>query len=372
MSFSGSDYEMMARALRLARRGCYTTQPNPRVGCVLARDGEVVGEGFHEYAGGPHAEINALAQAGERARGATAYVTLEPCSHTGKTGPCSQALIAAKVGRVIAAMEDPNPLVSGRGLKQLRDSSIDAVSGLMADEAGLLNPGFIKRMREGMPWVRLKMATSLDGRTAMASGESKWITGTAARRDVQRLRARSDAILTGIGTVLADDPSMNVRLNKDELGSPRPPYQPLRVVLDTDLRTPPQARIIGEDSRLMIIHDSRERDRQLALESQGAILARLPRVGGHLDLHQVFQLLAKKEVNECHVEAGSVLAGALLHAGLVDELVIYMAPHLMGEAARGVAAIPGLLTMSDRIGLDIVDIVAVGKDWRITATVKRG
>ncbi len=371
MPFSAIDHAMMARALRLARRGCYTTQPNPRVGCVLTRDGDIVGEGFHEYAGGPHAEINALAQAGDWARGATAYVTLEPCSHTGKTEPCSQALIEAKVQRVIAAMEDPNPLVSGRGLQQLRESGIDASSGLMADEAAALNPGFIKRMREGMPWVRLKMAASLDGRTAMASGESKWITGTAARQDVQRLRARSDAILTGVGTVLADDPSMNVRLGKDELGIQRAPHQPLRVVLDTDLQTPPAARIFGEDGRLIILHDSDERDRQQALEDKGAELVQMPRVDGRLDLHRVLQWLAKREVNECHVEAGSVLAGALLRAALVDELIIYMAPHLMGDAARGIAAIPGLLTMSDRIAVEIDDIVAVGKDWRITAKVAR-
>ncbi len=371
MSFSGIDHAMMARALRLAWRGCYTTQPNPRVGCVLTRDGDIVGEGFHEYAGGPHAEINALAQAGDRARGATAYVTLEPCSHSGKTGPCSQALIEAKVQRVIAAMEDPNPLVSGRGLQQLRESGIDANSGLMADEAAALNPGFIKRMREGLPWVRLKMAASLDGRTAMASGESKWITGTAARQDVQRLRARSDAILTGVGTVLADDPSMDVRLGKDELGIQRAPHQPLRVVLDTNLQTPPAARILGEDGRLIILHDSNEQDRQQALEDKGAELVQMPRVDGRLDLHRVLQWLAKREVNECHVEAGSVLAGALLQAALVDELIIYMAPHLMGTTTRGIAAIPDLLTMSDRIAVEIDDIVAVGKDWRITAKVVR-
>ena len=367
MAFSAVDHEMMARALRLARRGLYTTQPNPRVGCVLWRDGEIVGEGFHEYAGGPHAEINALARAGERARGATAYVTLEPCSHTGKTGPCSQALILAGVKRVIAAMEDPNPLVSGRGLMQLREHGIESEYGLMGDAAAALNPGFIKRMRTGEPWVRLKVATSLDGRTAMASGESMWITGPAARRDVQRLRARSGAILTGIGTVLADDPSMNVRIDPDELGSPRTPHQPLRVVLDTDLRIPADARIIAADGRLVVVHDSADVARLRMLEAKRIELVRVQRENERLDLRQVLRFLGEREVNECHVEAGSILAGALLRQALVDELVIYMAPHLMGDAARGLASIPGLLKMSDRIMLDIVDIAAVGKDWRITA-----
>ncbi len=367
MAFDAFDHEMMARALRLARRGLYTTQPNPRVGCVITRAGEIVGEGFHEYAGGPHAEINALAQAGERAAGATVYVTLEPCSHTGKTGPCSQALIAAKVGRVVAAMEDPNPLVSGQGLAQLDAAGIATASGLLADEAAALNPGFIKRMRRGMPFVRLKSAMSLDGRTAMASGESMWITGEPARLDVQRLRARSEAILTGIGTVLADDPALNVRVGRETLGAPREPFQPLRVVLDTDLRMPPDARIIGNDGRLLVIHDSDDEARQAALRARGAELLRLPREGERLDLGAVMAALAEREVNECHVEAGSTLAGALFAAGLVDELVVYMAPHLMGDAARGLATIPGLLKMADRIALDIADIRQVGDDWRITA-----
>ena len=372
MVFDRLDHEMMARALRLARRGLYTTQPNPRVGCVIARDGEIVGEGFHEFAGGPHAEINALAVAGERARGATAYVTLEPCCHTGKTGPCSTALIEAGVARVVAAMEDPNPQVAGRGLAQLRKAGIDTAVGLLAEEAATLNPGFIKRMCTGLPFVRLKSAMSLDGRTAMASGESMWITGPAARRDVQRLRARSEAILTGIGTVLADDPQLNVRIGADELGIARPPHQPLRVVLDTDLRTPVDARIIGDDGRLLIVHDSDDHERARALTTAGAELIRLPRDGKpRLDLRQALGLLAEREVNECHVEVGATLAGMLLADRLVDELVIYMAPHLMGDAARGLATIPGLLAMSERIALEITDIRAVGNDWRIAARCPR-
>ena len=372
VAFDSFDHEMMARALRLARRGLYTTQPNPRVGCVIARDGEIVGEGFHEYAGGPHAEINALAAAGERARGATAYVTLEPCCHTGKTGPCSTALIDAGVARVVAAMEDPNPRVAGKGLAQLREAGIDTAVGLLAAEAAALNPGFVKRMREGLPFVRLKSAMSLDGRTAMASGESMWITGPAARRDVQRLRARSEAILTGIGTVLADDPELNVRIGAAELGIARAPYQPLRVVLDSDLRTPPDARIFGDDGRLLIIHDSDDEERAGALTAAGAELVRLPREGeSRLDLRKTLELLAEREVNECHVEVGATLAGALLAERLVDELVIYMAPHLMGDAARGLATIPGLLKMSDRIALDIADVRVVGSDWRISARCPR-
>ncbi len=367
MAFDAFDHEMMARALRLARRGLYTTQPNPRVGCVIVRDGEIVGEGFHEHAGGPHAEIEALARAGERAAGATVYVTLEPCCHTGRTGPCTEALIAAGVGRVVAAMEDPNPLVSGQGLARLAAAGIGTGSGLLAKEAAALNPGFVQRMRSGMPFVRLKSAMSLDGRTAMASGESLWITGEAARRDVQRWRARSGAIVTGIGTVLADDPALNVRAGRETLGAPREPHQPLRVVLDTGLRLPPDARIIGNDGRLLVMHDCDDRNRQAALEARGVELLRLPRRGEGLDLREAMSALAAWEVNECHLEVGSTLAGAFLAAGLVDELLIYLAPHLMGDAGRGLATIPGLLTMADRIALEISDIRRVGDDWRITS-----
>ena len=356
----------MARALQLAKRGLYTTQPNPRVGCVLLKEGRIVGEGYHQFAGGPHAEINALAAAGEAARGATAYVTLEPCSHTGKTGPCSQALVAAEVARVVVAMEDPNPLVSGNGIRQLKNQGIEVLSGLMATEAEAMNPGFIKRMKTGFPWLRLKMATSLDGRTAMASGESLWITGTPARQDVQRLRARSYAILTGIGTVLADNPSMNVRSDAETLGCESPPHQPWRVVLDSNLRIPLDAGIIGSDGRLIVIHDSNDKNRQLALTDRGVTLLQSPQQGGDLDLQSVMALLAGREVNEIHVEAGATLAGAFLEQQLVDKLIVYMAPHLMGDQARGLASL-NFSRMEERLPLEIEEIVAVGNDWRITA-----
>jgi len=367
--FTATDHAMMARALRLAKRGLYTTQPNPRVGCVLVREGVIVGEGHHQYAGGPHAEINALVAAGDAARGATAYVTLEPCSHTGKTGPCTRSLIQARVARVVVAMEDPNPLVSGRGIRQLRDQGIAVDCGLLEAEARALNPGFIKRMTVGRPWVRVKMAMSLDGRTAMASGESMWITGPAAREDVQRLRARSGAIMTGIGTVLADNPSMNLRISPAVLGSALPPSQPLRVILDSDLRTPPDANILRVEGRVLIIHDCDDARRQQTLIARGAALVRIPRQHEHdrLDLPLVLKVLAEHEVSECHVEAGATLAGALLEQSLVDELIVYMAPHLMGDQGRGLATLPGISTMNERIALQIREIMPVGQDWRITA-----
>jgi diaminohydroxyphosphoribosylaminopyrimidine deaminase/5-amino-6-(5-phosphoribosylamino)uracil reductase len=368
---SPEDNAFMARAIRLARKGLYTTHPNPRVGCVLVKGGEIVGEGFHRQAGEPHAERNALAAAGERARGATAYVTLEPCCHHGRTPPCTEGLIKAGVSRVVAAMQDPFPRVSGNGLEQLRQAGIQVECGLLEAEAKTLNPGFIKRMREGLPYVRCKLAMSVDGRTAMASGESKWITGDAARRDVQRLRARSSAIVTGIGTVLADDPSMNVRLGQEELpGMPADlqVHQPLRVVLDSALRMPPDAHMLGLPGLTAVIcAHHRDADARSALEVRGAQVIRRAADGEQLNLPMVFQFLAEQEINEVLLETGPELAGAVLRAGLVDELVIYMAPHLMGNSARSLLCLPGLERMSDRIGLEITDLRMVGKDIRITA-----
>ncbi len=368
MNFTAADHEWMARALRQARRGLYTTDPNPRVGCVLVRDGEVVGEGWHRKAGEPHAERIALAAAGDRARGAAAYVTLEPCSHHGRTPPCADALVEAGVTRVVAAMEDPNPLVAGRGLARLREAGIETRMGLMADQAEALNPGFVKRMRHGLPWVRCKLAMSLDGRTAMASGESVWITGEAARRDVQFLRARSSAILTGIGTVLADDPSLNVRLGADELpGVESPAYlrQPVRVVLDSALRIPESARLLSLPGETWIFHahgDAAKAER--LAHRQGVSLIEL---AAGLDLPEVLRELALREINEVLIEAGPTLAGAALTAGVIDELVFYMAPHLMGHQARGLFHLPGLDRMDQRRPLTITDLRAVGRDWRITA-----
>jgi diaminohydroxyphosphoribosylaminopyrimidine deaminase/5-amino-6-(5-phosphoribosylamino)uracil reductase len=355
----------MARALLLAERGLMTTAPNPRVGCVLVRNGEIVGEGWHERSGQPHAEINALQQAGLKAAGATAYVTLEPCCHQGRTPPCTEALVAAGVTRVVAAMEDPNPQVAGQGLVALRDAGIEATAGLLADAAEQLNVGFIMRMRQGRPWVRCKLAMSFDGRTAMASGESCWITGAAARADVHRLRGRSDAIMTGIGTVLADDPSLTVRID----GLADDFHQPLRVVLDSHLRTPPDAKLLDQPGETLIVTGAVDTDNEARLTRNGIRIATLPLDNGKLDLPAVLQHLGMLQINEVHLEAGATLCGALIQADLVDELVIYMAPHLMGDAARGLFALPGLEQMSERIKLSISDVRAVGEDWRITATV---
>ena len=366
--FSADDHRYMARALRLARNGLYTTDPNPRVGCVLVRNGEVVGEGWHRKAGEPHAERIALAAAGERARGATAYVTLEPCAHHGRTPPCAEALVEAGVARMVAAMEDPNPLVAGKGLALLREAGIEVQAGLMAAEAEALNPGFVKRMRHGLPWVRCKLAMSLDGRTAMASGESVWITGEDARRDVQHLRARSSAIVTGIGTVLADDPSLNVRLEAGELpGVEHPAYlrQPVRVVLDSALRIPESARLLSLPGEVWLFHAHGDEEKVARLgQREGMTVVRLE---GGLDLPLVLRELARREINEVLIEAGPTLAGAALRQSVIDELVIYMAPHLMGHAARGLFHLPGLEKMAQRIPLRIDDIRAVGRDWRILA-----
>ncbi len=358
----------MARALQLAEKGLYTTAPNPRVGCVLVNEDKVVGEGWHERAGGPHAEVHALAQAGSKARGATAYVSLEPCCHHGRTPPCSEALIKAGVARVVVAMQDPNPEVAGKGLAQLQAAGIVVSSGLLQAQAELLNPGFIQRMRIGRPWVRCKMAMSVDGRTAMASGESQWITSSAARQQVHQLRARSSAIITGIGTVLADDPALNVRLDKDvpEGGW----LQPVRVILDPNLNTPKDARLLQQAGRSIIVTAVNDADRQQELEQAGAEVIHLPSPGGAIDLPELLTYLANEQINEVLLETGATLSGAMLRAGLVDELKIYMAPHLMGNAARGLFNLPEIERMDQRIDLHISDIRAVGSDWCITARVK--
>ncbi len=357
------DHQFMARAIRLAKRGLYTTNPNPRVGCVLVKDDLVVGEGFHQRAGEPHAERNALAAAGDKAAGATAYVTLEPCCHHGKTPPCSNALIEAGVSRVVVAMQDPNPLVAGKGIQQLRAAGIEVEVGVLETESKTLNPGFIKRQLNGLPYVRCKLAMSLDGRTAMASGESKWITGPEARMDVHRLRARSSAIITGIETVLADDPSMNVRLDDDiEV------RQPLRVVLDSNLRMPLDAKMLGlKGDTLIVCCAGADEEKQILLEQQGIQVVRQDGGEERVDLKLVLQLLAERDVNEALLETGSVLAGSYMSAGLVDELVVYIAPHLMGTGAKGLLHIPGLERMQDRVNLEVMDLRQVGKDIRITA-----
>ncbi len=366
---SDTDHCHMARAIQLARKGLYTTHPNPRVGCVLVRQGEVVGEGYHRRAGEPHAERNALAEAGERAQGATAYVTLEPCCHHGRTPPCSEGLIEAGVTRVVAAMRDPNPSVAGQGFDQLRAAGIAVEEGVMQAQAEALNPGFIKRMRRGLPYVRCKLAMSLDGRTAMASGESQWITSAAAREDVHRLRARSAAIVTGYGTLQADDPSMNVRLTPRSLGLDPDLHtpQPLRVVLDPQLQTPPSAKMLALPGPVLIVCSDEVRLDAAPLEAVGAQVVTRPADDDMLDLHQVMSYLASQEINEVLLESGAVLAGAMMAEGLIDELVVYLAPHLMGSDARGLFNLPAIELMSQRIPLKIIDLRQVGEDIRITA-----
>lgn len=366
---TAQDCDFMARALRLAERGLYSTDPNPRVGCVLVRDGRVVGEGWHRRAGEPHAERLALAEAGEAARGATAYVTLEPCCHQGRTPPCADALIEAGVSRVVAAMIDPNPRVAGQGLARLRAAGIAAESGLMAGEAAALNPGFIRRMAKGRPFCRCKLAASLDGRTSMASGESQWISSEAARCDVHRLRARSSVILTGVQTLLADDPSMNVRLSAADLPGLEPDdpiRQPMRVVLDSKLRTPPTARMLALPGGTVIAcRAGADPARAAELEAAGAEVIEMPDDRCRVDLRALCGWLTTREVNEVLLEAGPTLAGAALTGGLVDEVVLYVAPHLMGDDARGLFRLPGLTRMEHRVPLVLQDVRRIGPDVRI-------
>ncbi len=419
-----NDHAFMGRALQLAALGLYTADPNPRVGSVVVRDGAIVGEGAHWRAGEPHAEIHALQAAGDLARGATVYITLEPCSHHGRTPPCADALVAAGVGRVVVAMHDPNPLVSGRGLERVRDAGIAVEIGLLEFEARALNPGFVRRMQSGRPWVRVKLASSLDGRTAMASGESKWITGPAARRDVQHWRARAGAILTGSGTVLADDPHLTVRLSPAELLADdgtdpalypqlldMPIRQPLRVVVDSQLQIPRAARLLDGGPVLVLTSASRvDSDKADDLRAHGAEVVAVPEradtgtaghirrsdagslavaawaadqsrdpvagdaglalVGGtedsRLDLSAVLDLLGERGVNELHVEAGSGLAGALARCGLVDEWLFYLAPCLMGSGARPLLDWP-LQQMAERAELDVFACDWVGDALRLRA-----
>ena len=356
MTFSAIDHRMMARALRLAERGAFTTRPNPMVGCVLAHGDAVVGEGWHQRKGGPHAEVFALQAAGERAKGATAYVTLEPCAHTGSTGPCADALIAAGVARVVGAMRDPFPQVDGAGFEKLRAAGIVVESGLMEAQARELNRGFLSRIERGRPWLRVKLASSLDGRTAMASGDSKWISGEAARRDVQQWRARSGALLTGAGTVLADDPQLTVRLDD---GSDFLP--PLRVVLDPGLATVARGRVREGDAPTLYLHAPEAKPPRGLQADHVAV----PVDKGRFDLDAVLRLLATRGINEVQVEAGATLAGAFLAAGLVDELLLYIAPVLLGERARPLFDGLHIDAMAERLRLRTVDSRSIGGDLRL-------
>ncbi|MCK6411367.1 MAG: bifunctional diaminohydroxyphosphoribosylaminopyrimidine deaminase/5-amino-6-(5-phosphoribosylamino)uracil reductase RibD [Azonexus sp.] len=363
MDFSAEDFRLMAHALQLAERGLWTTSPNPRVGCVLARGGEIVGEGWHERAGEPHAEVHALRQAGERARGATAYVTLEPCSHHGRTPPCAEALIAAGVSRVVAAMQDPNPLVAGRGLALLGTAGIPTACGLLESEARELNIGFVSRMERGRPWLRLKTAASLDGKTALNNGLSQWITGPEARRDGHRWRARACAILTGIGTVRDDDPRLDVR----EVETTR---QPLRVIVDSRLETPPQARILQGGGPVLIAAAVDSPERRKMLTAAGAEVLLLPNPAGKVELSALLAELGRRGINEVHAEAGWKLNGSLLREGLVDELLLYLAPCLLGHLAAGLFNLPELTALDGKREVRIGDLRQVGNDIRIVARLR--
>ena len=360
-SFDSSDHVFMAMALRLAENGRYSAHPNPRVGCVLVKSGEVVGSGWHRKTGEAHAEVNALREAGAAAAGATAYVSLEPCAHVGKTPPCARALIDAGVANVVAAMQDPNPKVSGMGCTLLQEAGINVRVGLMSDVAEKLNAGFLSRVRRGRPFVRLKIAASLDGRTAMADGESKWITGPAARRDVHLFRASSGAVLSGVNTVLDDDPSLTVR----DMAGHSEILQPLRVIVDSTLRMPPSAQMLSIDGETLIFCIADEN--RAPLEDHGAEVVMISAHEGRPDLVCVLENLGNRDINDVLVEAGPTLAGGFLARGLVDELVIYQAPHIMGSETRGMVTTPMWQGLSQRQDLEILDTRRIGVDMRITA-----
>jgi diaminohydroxyphosphoribosylaminopyrimidine deaminase/5-amino-6-(5-phosphoribosylamino)uracil reductase len=361
MGFSRRDHELMARALELAGRGLYTTTPNPRVGCVIERDGEIVGEGWHEAAGKPHAEVNALDQAGSRARGATAYVTLEPCSHQGRTPPCADALVRAGIARVVAAMQDPNPQVAGSGFAWLQSAGIEVRVGVMEHEARELNIGFVSRMTRGRPWVRMKIAASLDGRTALANGQSQWITGEAARRDGHEWRARACAVLTGLGTLRDDDPQLNVRLVQT-------PRQPLKVLIDSRLEAPAGAKLFKQGKTL--VYAAEQNPRGDVLRAIGAEIVVLPNARGKVELAAMLADLGKRGINELHVEAGNGLNGSMLAEGCVDELLVYVAPSVIGDSARGMFHLPELQSLAERRRLAFVDAARIGDDLRLLARVE--
>jgi diaminohydroxyphosphoribosylaminopyrimidine deaminase / 5-amino-6-(5-phosphoribosylamino)uracil reductase len=359
--FTAHDEALMMRALQLAQRGLFTTDPNPRVGCVMVRDGEVVGEGYTSPVGGPHAEVNALRAAGDRARGATAYVTLEPCSHHGRTPPCADALIAAGLKKVVVAMTDPNPLVHGGGLAKLRAAGIEVRSGLLQTQAETLNAGFAKRMRTGVPLVRVKLAASLDGRTALANGVSQWISNDASRADVQRWRARSSAVLTGVGTVLADDPQLTVRGDGIEMLG----RQPLRVICDTHLNTLESARVVQSPGTL--IYTCAAPQPRAAAE----VIHVASDAQHRVDLAAVLSDLGKRACNEVLVEAGPRLSGRLLELQLVDELLLYVAPVLLGPDARALLQLPLINHMKQRIEMTLIDTQTIGSDVRLHYQIKR-
>ena len=356
------DYRFMARALELARRGYYSARPNPRVGCVLTKDGRIIGEGFHYRAGEMHAEVNALRDAGDAARGGTAYVTLEPCCHQGGTPPCSSALIEAGVVRVVYAAGDPNPRVAGGGARQLRAAGIEVTDSIMVNEAVILNRGFFRRMYHCVPLVKVKIGMTIDARIALESGASQWITSAEARADVQCLRAASGAILTGVGTVIADDPALTVRDDRFDIAG----RQPLRVILDTHLRIPPSSRVFSEVGETRVFSTTDEGAAADALRAAGAIVERCPESLGGLDLKAVLQRLGEWEINDVLIEAGPTVASAFLQAGLCDELIVYVAPVIFGNSAHDAFRLPAPAGVNSANGLEFVDLRRVGPDLRLT------
>ena len=360
--FESEDLRCMARALQLAERGYFSTKPNPRVGCVITQNGAIVGEGFHYRAGGPHAEVNAIAAAGENTRGATAYVSLEPCCHQGRTPPCTDALIAAGVARVVYAAGDPNPKVAGSGGDRLRAAGVQVDVGVMAEQATAVNRGFFRRMAQGVPFVTVKLGMTLDAKIALESGASQWITGAAARADVQRLRAASGAVVTGVGTVMADNPALNVRDSRFDIGG----VQPLRVVLDSRLRTPPSSQLFQVDGKCLIFTKRLDRAKVDALQTAGASIERCQARGEGLDISAVLTRLAEIEINDVLVESGPTLAGAFIREGLFDELIVYVAPKLFGDSARDGFILPAPFAVENARELEFVEIRQVESDLRIT------
>ncbi|MGB0458443.1 MAG: bifunctional diaminohydroxyphosphoribosylaminopyrimidine deaminase/5-amino-6-(5-phosphoribosylamino)uracil reductase RibD [Porticoccaceae bacterium] len=366
MTFSAQDHSMMGQALQLAAKARYTSAPNPAVGCVIVANNRVIGEGYTRPAGGNHAEVEALEMAGEAA-GSTLYVTLEPCSHQGKTPPCVEAIIKANVARVVVACEDPNPKVSGSGIQQLKDAGIEVQIGLMEAQAIALNKGFFKRFTEGTPWVLVKMAASLDGRTAMASGQSQWITSPAARLDVQRLRAACCAIITGIGTQEMDNPSLTLRITEEDLGVEDSLQQPIRVVVDAQMKMSADARLLQASGLCVVatLDEPKQREKSQALVAAGAEVIFLPAQGQHIDLQALLEVLAQRECNQVMVEAGAGLAGAFIAEGLLDELVCYWAPKLFGSQARPMFDLP-IETIDAHLALSVKDMRMVGEDIKLT------
>lgn len=358
----GDDEKFMGRALHLARKGIYTTHPNPAVGCVIVKAGKIIGEGWHEFAGEAHAETIALKQAGKASAGATMYVTLEPCSHHGKTPPCVKAIIKSGISRVVIAMEDPNPLVNRSGISDLQHTGIDVLLGIGQIQAKQINRGFLKRITTGLPWVTLKIATSLDGKTAMSDGESQWITSEPARKDAHKLRAAASGIITGIGTVLCDDPNMNARLE----GVQR---QPLRIILDTNLSTPPNARILSGNDDVLIITASTDENTSEIFPDKSVEVVTCPTQGEKINLNEAMLELGRREMNAILLEAGSRLCGTMLDQGFVDEIIVYMAPDLIGSNARDMFSIPGIEKLSDKVKLEYKEVIQIGRDLKITLAV---